>query len=292
MKTAKIAVIGDLHGAWDDWDVQYFDQSDYECLLFTGDLGSGIGAAGVQVARSIARLAKPALLMPGNNDVDCQPEIQAEFLHQQGLIRILKAGGGQRSPVMSRSAGRVDVCGFSLHPLELSSGTFTVLAGRPYSMGGPSLSFGEHLARNYGVNSLAASVDRLVELVDQAPTGDLLFLSHNGPLGLGSHSTDLWGCDFRESGGDWGDPDLRAALEHAEKIGKNVLAVVGGHMHWRTQGGAMRRSRVRKGGTLFVNPAQVPRIFSDREGPIRSHLCLELSDSGVRCDEVKVRLDF
>ena len=68
MKSAKIALIGDLHGAWDDWDAHYFDQSDYDCLFFTGDLGSGTGAAGVQVARSIARLGKPVFLMPGNND--------------------------------------------------------------------------------------------------------------------------------------------------------------------------------------------------------------------------------
>ncbi|MCH2187588.1 metallophosphoesterase, partial [Myxococcota bacterium] len=184
MKSAKIALIGDLHGAWDDWDVEYFDRSDYDYLLFTGDLGSGTGAAGVQVARSIARLGKPVFLVPGNNDVEYQPEIEAEFSHQQGLIRILEAGGGDRSSTMSRSVGQVEVCGFSRHLLQFPSGNVTLVAGRPHSMGGASLSFEEHLTRNYGVSSLSESAERLVELVDQAPTDELLFLSHNGPHGL------------------------------------------------------------------------------------------------------------
>ena len=291
MKIAKIALIGDLHGAWDDWDAQYFDQSDYDYLLFTGDLGSGTGAAGVQVARSIARLGKPVFLIPGNNDVEYQPEIEAEFSHQQGLIRILEAGGGQRNPSMSRSSGQVKVCGFSQHLLQLSSGNVTLVAGRPHSMGGPNLSFEAHLLRNYGVGSLSASADRLIELVEEASTEDLLFLSHNGPQGLGALPTDPWGCDFRDSGGDWGDPDLSAALEHAEKIGKHVLAVVAGHMHWRTRGGELRLSQVRRGETLFVNPAHVPRIFSSPDGPMRSHLCLQLGEGQVQCKEVKVLSD-
>ncbi|MAJ60185.1 MAG: hypothetical protein CBC48_09415, partial [bacterium TMED88] len=103
--------------------------------------------------------------------------------------------------------------------------------------------------------------------------------------------TDLWGCDFDEAGGDWGDPDLSAALEYAEKIGKRVLAVVAGHMHWRTRGGELRISQVRRNETLFVNPALVPRIFSSPEGPVRSHLCLEWVDGGVQCSEVSVVSD-
>lgn len=88
--SGKVALIGDLHGHWDDWDVEWFNLSDYHLILFTGDLGSGIGAAGVKVARSIARLAKPALVMPGNNDVRFQPAIAAEFAHQRGLIAFLE----------------------------------------------------------------------------------------------------------------------------------------------------------------------------------------------------------
>ena len=72
-------LIGDLHGSWDDWDVSYFNNSDYDLLLFTGDLGSGTGEAGVRVARSIARLAKQALVLPGNNDVQFQTAIAAEL---------------------------------------------------------------------------------------------------------------------------------------------------------------------------------------------------------------------
>jgi len=289
--TAKIAVIGDLHGSWDDWDVDYFDASDYELLLFTGDLGSGTGEAGVKVARSIARLAKPALVMPGNNDVQFQPAIAAEFLHQKGLIELLGAGERDRSRALGHSSGKVGLCGFSSHLLSLSTTEITLLAGRPNSMGGAELSFGEHLERNHGVSSLEQATERLIGLIDGAPTEQLLILSHNGPAGLGSAPTDIFGCDFIEGGGDWGDPDLARAIDHARAVGKRVLAVVAGHMHLVTRDGSERIARVEKDGTLYLNPARVPRIFSGPEGPIRTHLRLELGEQGLSAREVQVSSD-
>jgi len=51
--------------------------------------------AGVKVARSIARLAKPALVMPGNNDVQFQPAIAAEFLqHANEEMFVILEGEG------------------------------------------------------------------------------------------------------------------------------------------------------------------------------------------------------
>src|SRR5512134_3020298 len=130
----KVAVIGDLHGSWDDWDVAYFNASDYELLLFTGDLGSGTGEAGVKIARSIARLAKPALVMPGNNDVAFQPAIAAELAHQRGLIELLAVGPRARSRALGASSGQVELCGYSLHALSLGGRALTLLAGRPNAL--------------------------------------------------------------------------------------------------------------------------------------------------------------
>ena len=288
MKTAKIAVLGDLHGRWDDWDVDYFDRSDYELLLFTGDLGSGTGEAGVKIARSIARLAKPALVMPGNNDVEFQPAISAEFFHQRGLIDLLDTSTLERRRSVSHASGRVALCGYSLHPLTLSCGDLTVLAGRPHSMGGTTLSFPDDLQRNHDIQSLEESTSRLIELVNTAPTRDLIVLSHNGPYGLGGAPTDIWGCDFKEGGGDWGDPDLEAAIDHARGIGKRVRAVVAGHMHLATRGGEPRTERVNQEGTLHVNAARVPRIFAGPDGAVRSHVSLEISEQRLSAREIAV----
>ena len=287
----KIAVIGDLHGNWDDWDVRYFNESDYDLLLFTGDLGSGTGAAGVMVARSIARLAKRALIMPGNNDVQSQPEIAAEFSHQRGLIELLGAGSRDRSRALGSSSGQVELCGYSLHPLSLGGMSLTLLAGRPHSMGGDEISFAEHLERNHGISTLRMSTERLQALVAEVPTEELIVISHNGPAGLGSQPTDMWGCDFREGAGDWGDPDLAAALERARELGKRVLAVIGGHMHLKIRSGQERAPRVERDGTLYINPARVPRIQGTPDGVQRSHVCLEIDSGGVRANEITVTGD-
>ena len=286
--SGKVALIGDLHGHWDDWDVEWFNLSDYHLILFTGDLGSGIGAAGVKVARSIARLAKPALVMPGNNDVRFQPAIAAEFAHQRGLIAFLGAGPRERSRLLDRAAGQVEPCGYSLHALSIGGRAMTLLTGRPHSMGGPDLSFAEELARNHDVATMAASTERLLKLVEEAPTDELLVFSHNGPFGLGDRPTDVWGCDFREDAADWGDPDLAAAIEHARAVGKRVLAVVGGHMHLRTRSGQERASLLQREGVVYVNPARVPRIVPAPVGTLRSHVCLEIDAGGVRATEVLV----
>jgi uncharacterized protein (TIGR04168 family) len=285
---AKIAVIGDLHGSWDDWDVAYFNASDYELLLFTGDLGSGTGEAGVKIARSIARLAKPALVMPGNNDVAFQPAIAAEFAHQRGLIELLAVGPRTRSRALGASSGQVELCGYSLHPLSLGGRDLTLLAGRPNALGGHELSFPEHIERNYAISSMEASRERLTALVADAPTEELIVLSHNGPAGLGAEPTDLWGCDFREGAGDWGDPDLAAALGTAPARGKRVLAVIGGHMHLKTRTGAERVPKLERDGTLYLNPARVPRIQGGRTGVRRSHVCMEIDADGIRASEVVV----
>lgn len=284
----KVAVIGDLHGSWDDWDVAFFNESDYDLLLFTGDLGSGTGAAGVGVARSIARLAKRALVIPGNNDVKFQPEIAAEFAHQRGLIELLAAGARERSRELSHASGRVELCGYSLHPVTFGDRALTIVAGRPNAMGGGELAFVDHLERNHRVSTMDASAERLASLLARAATEEVIVLSHNGPHGLGSAPTDIWGCDFREGCGDWGDPDLEVALDAAAAAGKRVLAVIAGHMHLRTRAGEDRVSRLERNDTLFVNVARVPRIFSGGDGVLRSHVCLEIGDSGVSAVEVHV----
>ena len=133
---------------------------------------------------------------------------------------------------------------------------------------------------------LAESADRLVQLVDDSEAESLVFLAHNGPLGLGEEPHAMWGCDFKEGGGDWGDPDLTQAIDHARAQGKRVLAVIGGHMHLRTKQGEERPWRTERDGTLYLNAARVPRIFSGKDDVYRHHVAVTIDSDGISAEEV------
>ncbi|HEX5659040.1 MAG TPA: metallophosphoesterase [Polyangiales bacterium] len=264
--------MGDLHGHWDDWDARYFSASDYDLVLVTGDLGSGTSDNGVRIARSLGRMARRALVMPGNNDVQRVAQIAAELGHQRGLLSLLQ-----------REAGQVHLCGYSLHAYA----GLTVLAARPYSRGGPELYAAEALQDRFGVSSMEDSARKLCALIDQVETPELIVLAHNGPTGLGARATDIWGRDFAPEEGDWGDPDLRVALDYARRRDRRVLAVFAGHMHTHTHAGP-RAWCVEREGTLFINAARVPRIWEQSDGQYRYHVALDIAE-GVTAREVLVR---
>lgn len=269
----KIGIIGDLHGSFDAEDARYFNRSDYDLLLLTGDLGSGTAQNGISVAREVARLDKPTLVVAGNNDAPYAAEIAAEFKYQSrlaALMRVSRGRGEQESSVV--------LCGYDLRTYTFADYSFSVLVGRPYSRGGPHLFHPEGLAERYGVLDHEGSEAQLRELVRAAPTRDVLWLAHNGPSGLGSRGIDIFGADFREEEGDWGDRDLESAVQFS-KEDRRVLAVIAGHMHRRPPRAGAERERtaqVEKDGTLYVNAGVVPRIFSGAKGEVRHHMVLEL----------------
>jgi uncharacterized protein (TIGR04168 family) len=140
----------------------------------------------------------------------------------------------------------------------------------------------------YGIDSIEASTARLLGLVDQLETEQVVFLAHNGPSGLGDAADAMWGCDFMPGGGDWGDPDLSAAIDYAVSQGRQVLAVVAGHMHLRTKAGNERPWRVERDGILYINAARVPRIFAAAGDVHRHHVALRITSAGVEAEEVLV----
>lgn len=280
-----IALIGDLHGHWTDEDVAYFNESKYDLLLVTGDLGSGTRKNGVQIAKSIARLRKPTLVVAGNNDAPFAGEIAAEFRVQSGLVQMMKLAPSQQGT--ENRSGNVSLTGYDMRTMTVRERSFTIVVGRPYAMGGSELSFAQELETRYAIKSFEESERRLCELVEQAPTRDIVVLAHNGPVGLGSRASDIWGCDFKPEQGDWGDRDLRTALGHATRRGKRVLAVVAGHMHRGHR--RPRTSTTRQSDTLYVNPALVPRVFPTEDGLSRHHMALELDEGQASARDVYVR---
>lgn len=278
---ARIALIGDLHGSFDALDVAAFNAASYDLLIFTGDLGSGTAKNGVEIAKLLSGLTTPTIVMPGNNDAPFLAEIAAELGHQRGLSAILDLG----LSIASKRA-KVVLCGYRHHTLPLPGLTLSVVTARPCAMGGGELSFPTEVSRAYGVASMEESTERLLSLIDAVDTEQLLLLGHNGPLGLGSQKTDIWGADFLPHGGDWGDPDLAAAVRRAEERGLRTI-VVAGHMHQRTKSGELRTWRMEHGGIEFVNPARVPRIYAGESCEVRYHVALEIDAKGSELFEVE-----
>ncbi len=277
----RLGIIGDLHTHWDDVDIWQFANAPYDLLFFAGDLGGGLADSTLRVARSISRLRQPTLVMPGNNDTVDVEELAAELALQGGVSKIMAI-------TRDSAASDVRLCGYSLHELRAPGLAVDLIAGRPHSMGGPQLSFPDYMASTYAVHSLADSTERLCGLVDASSAEAIVFLAHNGPTGLGEEAGDIWGCDFKPGGGDWGDPDLALAIDYARDRGKRVLAVVAGHMHLRTKHGEERPWLLDRNGTLYVNSARVPRIFSGQDDVYRHHLEMRISLEGVAVQELMV----
>jgi uncharacterized protein (TIGR04168 family) len=105
---------------------------------------------------------------------------------------------------------------------------------------------------------------------------------------MGEQREDLWGRDFHPEAGDWGDSDLRAAIDYARARKRRTLAVVAGHMHWALQGGGQRRWRLQRDGVLYVNAARVPRAFEADGGRLRQHIELELTPHAARASLVLI----
>lgn len=271
-----IALIGDVHSAWTAHDTAFFNASAYPLLLVAGDLGGSEARDGLTIARSMAGLSRRTLVMPGNNDVREYAKIAAELTYRHARQELLEgtAAEGPR------------VCGYSAHELRLGDLELTIIAGRPFAMGGCELSFPDELERSFGVRTIEESAEQLRALVDDTKTERIVFFAHNGPAGLGGEAEALWGRDFDPAAGDWGDADLRAAIEHAIETGREVPAVVAGHMHWRLRSGGQRRWQLRRAETLYVNTARVPRVFLREGVRMHQHVALHVDETGARAEEV------
>jgi len=280
-ETFRLGIIGDLHTHFDQVDVQQLNGLGYDLLFFTGDLGGGSTESSLNMARMLANLDGKVMVMPGNNDtVDIQ-RLAAELTHRSGVNRIMAIARE------SINASDIALCGYSLRRFTVGARRVSLIAGRPHSMGGPELTFPDYMARTYDIHTLQDSESRLISLVDEADD-EIIFLAHNGPHGLGENADDIWGCDFKPDGGDWGDTDFAAAIHYARSSGKQILAVVAGHMHLRTKQGVERPWKVIRDDITFVNAARVPRIFNGKDDVYRHHVLLTISESNVELEEVLV----
>lgn len=284
----KIAIIGDIHLHFSDADVTYFNKSDYSLVLFVGDLTDFRPGKGRAAAFQISRLTKPAIFIPGNHDTVNLPQLFSEVYGIRLSAYVFGLGMTRRVKALERHLGGVTLSGYRNHSVTKAEPGFDIVAARPFSMGGPFLSFRHYLKTRYNIITMADSAKKICRCVDAAQSERILFLAHNGPTGLGKDRNAIFGCDFKKEEGDYGDPDLSHAIDYARSRGKKVLAVIAGHMHHRLRGGGLRQWHVARHGTHYINAARVPRVFSQNGCLLRHHVCLTLDNSEVHVEEVLV----
>jgi uncharacterized protein (TIGR04168 family) len=151
-----------------------------------------------------------------------------------------------------------------------------VVVARPFAMGGSVLHCQPQLQRQFGISTMADSAARLCQIVAQTPQRHLIFLAHNGPTGLGRSRDSIWGNDFHPDEGDFGDADLRVAIDFGKQAGKKVLAVVAGHMHHQIRREGIRTWHLVQDGVHYINAARVPRIFEENGRIVHHHIRLSV----------------
>jgi len=173
----------------------------------------------------------------------------------------------------------------------------SLVGGRPFSNGNSGI---QHKPFGYRDITVEESAQKIVSLMEAAAHDNIIFLSHNGPKGMGEDRDSMCGRDWKQPAMDWGDEDLALALNHVPE-GKNIVALVMGHMHHHLRGGGWRRRMAFYKGYPVVNAAVVPRIV--RKGVITTrnitgefkekkifqthHHFLELELEGNRLKEVR-----
>lgn len=250
----KFALIGDIHGYWNERDIDYFNTSDYDYLFFTGDL---LGSPFLKKP-DFSNLKKRSYLIPGNWDGTSFWGIFGEVLGSPTLIQLGSMGQSRRERRFYNNTRPLSLLAYSSVVLSKDL-DLSLIVGRPHAMGG-GVSFLPSLRKTFGISSLEDSIDKYKALIEKTKEKNLFFLSHNGPLGLGKERNSIYGADFKKTGGDFGDEDLQVAIEYAKSIGKKIPVVLSGHMHHKIGNNKERETLHYSGGTFYVNGAKVPRI--------------------------------
>jgi len=269
--TLRLAAIGDVHDQWEAIDNQILQKLGVDGALFVGDFGN----ESLKTVQQIAQVPCPAAAIYGNHDAwftatpwgrnKCPYDRQTDnwFEQQRVLLQELEIGYRYR---------------------DFPAWNLSIVGGRPFSWGGSEWKYQKFYYNYYGVTDWATSIAKQVDAIQQAQYQTLIFLGHNGPVGLGAEPEDPCGKDWNPLGGDYGDPDFAAAIDQAIALGKHVPLVVFGHMHHNLR---HRRDQLRRmihqnqHGTIFFNAARVPRIVEHNGVTMRNFSLIELQAQQV-----------
>jgi len=260
--SVEIAVVGDVHDQWEAADGVALRRLGVDLVMFVGDFGN----ESVEVVRAIAALELPKAVILGNHDAwftaspwgnkHCPYDRSREDRVQQqlDLLGTVHIGYGK---------------------LDFPELDITVVGGRPFSWGGSDWKNEKFYRTRFGVRNFEESAARIVAAAQSAACNTVLFLGHCGPTGLGDRPEDPCGKDWEPLGGDFGDPDLAAAIAQTRQAGTTIPLVAFGHMHHalrHTQHIQRRSIGIDDAGTVYVNTACVPRIVQTGSNCQR-HFC-------------------
>lgn len=282
-QTITIAVVGDIHDLWEADDGVALKELGVDLVLFVGDFGN----ESVEVVRAIASvdIAKAAVF--GNHDAwytatewgrkKCPYDRKKEDWVQQQIDLLDSAHVGY---------GKLDFPKLNL----------TVVGSRPFSWGGSVWKNEQFYQERFGVKSFEESTARMVAAAKSAAYESVIFLGHNGPLGLGDRAEDPCGKDWQPLGGDFGDPDLTDAITQTRAAGKKIPLVTFGHMHHKlrhTQQYLRKAIYTSSEGTVYLNAASVPRIVENGSDRLRNFSIVSLQAGVVsQISIVWVNQDF
>jgi len=249
----KIAVVGDIHDQWEADDGIALQRLDVDLVLFVGDFGN----ESVEVVRAIAALDISKAAIFGNHDAwytatdwgrkKCPYDRKKEDWVQQQMDLLGETHVGY---------GKLDFPALNL----------TVVGSRPFSWGGSVWKNADFYRERFGVRSFEESTTRMVAAANSAAYETVIFLGHNGPVGLGDRAEDPCGKDWQPLGGDFGDPDLTDAIAQVRAAGKRIPLVTFGHMHHNLRHTKQQlRTAIYTSpeGTIYLNAASVPRIIQN-----------------------------
>ncbi|MEO1464990.1 MAG: TIGR04168 family protein [Cyanobacteria bacterium J06633_1] len=266
-----VAIVGDVHNQWSATDNLALEHLNVDLALFVGDFGN----EAVEVVRQIASVSVPKAVIMGNHDAWYSAS----------------SWGRQKAPYNHDQEDRVQQqlnllsethVGFS--KLDFPQLDLAVVGSRPFSWGGATWRNSEFYRDRYNIKNFAESTAQIVNSAQAAAYDNLIFIAHNGPTGLGNSTESICGRDWKEEGGDYGDPDLTEAIAQVKKSGKSIPLVTFGHMHHELKipRGKRRKIIEVRHETVYLNAACVPRVIESTAGEKRSFSLATLQDGVVQ----------
>jgi uncharacterized protein (TIGR04168 family) len=271
-KSIKIAIVGDVHDQWEPADEIALKHLAVDLVLFVGDFGN----EAVELVSRLAAIDLPKAAIFGNHDAwytasdwgrsksPYDPQVEDRVQQQIDLLGASSVG-----------YGKLDFPQFNL----------SIVGSRPFSWGGSEWKYSDFYQARFGIDSFAASTQRIVENANNTICDHLIIIGHNGPTGLGEDPESICGKDWGEPiiGGDYGDPDLAAAISILHTQGKSIPLVAFGHMHHKLRHTKerLRQPIIVRPDTVYLNAARCPRIIATIERTVRNFSIVTLTDGKV-----------
>ncbi len=242
-----IAIVGDIHDQWDRGDHLALGYLKPDLVLFVGDIGN----EAVPIVELISTLDFPRAVILGNHD--------AWYTASEWGRKKAPYDRAVTGCLVDRQLELLGDCHVGYGVKDFDHLGLSVVGGRPFSWGGSEWKNSAFYHDRFGVKDFQSSMDLICAKAREAKFEYVIFLSHNGPVGLGELPSSPCGKDWRTPGGDYGDPDLHGAIEVSRQY-RHIPLVVFGHMHHRLRISPFVRQTIgQKGNTVYVNGACVPR---------------------------------